>query len=565
MHSAVYEALTKEGKALVNQAMERLAPSYDPQSGMSSFSIYGKGVPTDRPSLYYALGLMLLGEEGCEREVEKICGAIIAKQFDAPDEIFHGAYRQYGKPDPKPKVLDYEKLGLYGRYFTDLFYERNMNAFRLELKADPRFAPYAQDIERLMDKAVMSEYPVVYAGYEPCSREFNLMCFAMLLEHFDKQLSPECVKNIERSCSLAVQGAITRSSTDFSPLNTNIQCMHVFIIDYFGRRLGKAEYCEYALSYAEKMAADYSEYHAAIEFNSPTYCGVVLSTLGFWQRYGSCERLREIGAELENGIWHDMMDFYNPAMRNFCGPYSRAYELEMGIHTAFHALFYLSLGEEAFPYHPFTNESDSNTLLMLGQATLPEDLKAKVTERRADSAVRRQFHELAERGEPGDRNTLCTATAWITPELMIGSLSGSKNPSYQLHPFVLFWRGEKGLGTIKLLRRTAEGKMNHLHYVYFDGVTEKTHTAMDIKSEVNRDIVFYYEIEYPDISDTAVITKDAWTLPGLTVSLSAEAPEPTLEKCGNILRVRYLSQALKPETKKMHFEMDMELTKEQAR
>ncbi len=559
MPSAIYEALSKEGKTLVNEAMERLAPSYDPDTGMSSFSIYERKIPGDRPSLYYALGLMLLGEDGCAREVEKICAAIIAKQFVAPGEIYHGAYRQYGKPDPRPGVLDYDRLGVYGRYFIDLFYERNMNAFRQSLQADARFAEYAQDIEGLMNKAVMQEYPVVYAGYEPCSREFNLMCFSMLLEHFDGQLSGACVASVEQSCAYAVEGAITRSKTDFSPLNTNIQCMHVFIIDYFGKRLNRPEWRAYALAYAEDMTRKYLEYHAAAEYNSPTYCGVVLSTLGFWRRYGSSARLRELGALLEEGVWRDMMAFYNPAMRNFCGPYSRAYELDMSVHTAFPALLYWALGEDKFPYHPFTNESTSNTLLAFGDIAMPEDLKAFAVSTRPDTAVRRQFRELSERGEPGRRDALCTATAWITPDLMLGALAGSENPSYQLHPLVVFWRGGKGLGTIKLLRRTPEGKMNHLHTVYFNGAVEKTRAVMDVRVAVNRDIIVYFELEYPGLSDIAEITDDRWTLPGLTVRLQADAPKPTVTRRGDILQVCYLSEARKPETKKLMFTMDFDL------
>lgn len=412
-----------------------------------------------------------------------------------------------------------------------------------------------------MGQAALSQTPIVYSGYEPCSREFNLMCFSMLLEHFSDKLSPDCVARIEHSCALAVEGGIIRSSTDWSPLNTNIKSMHIFMIDYFGRRQNRPEWCAYALDMAERMYAEYMKLHAAEEYNSPTYCGVDLSTFGFWRRYGSCERLKELGTALELGIWEDMLDFYNPAMRNFCGPYSRAYELEMGIHTAFPTLFYILLGEGSFPYPPFSNESTSNTLLAFGDLRAPDDLRERVLGKRPETQLTRQFRELSERGEPGRNNALCTATSYISEDLMVGSLAGSENPSYQLHPYVVFWRDEQGLGTIKLLRCNPDGRMIHLHTVLFNGVTEKTHSTMDVTFGVNRDVKLFYEIEYPGISQSAVIGPDKWELPGLTVHLRADAPVPTVERMGDRLRVCYLSEALKAETKKMHFEIDLELSK----
>ncbi len=574
MHSPFFNSLSKEGQTLVLDAVERLAPNYDAESGMVGYRFGGQVYPAARPSLYYALGLMLLNEDGCAEKVARICDAVVAGQIDAPDEIFHGCYHHKGAPECPAGAMDYKRLGLYGRYFTDLFYERNMNAFRLNLKADPRFADNALEIEKLYDKAVVSQFPVVWTSYEPNSREFVLMCFAMLLEHYSDKLPKACVENIEKSCKIALEGAITRSKTNFSPLNTNIQCMHVFTVDYFGVRFHMPEYCEYALAYAEEMTKKYLRYHAAAEFNSPTYCSVDLGTLGFWRRYGSSARLRELGEILESGIWRDMMEFYNPAMMNFCGPYSRAYELEMAKHTGYHAMLYWALGEDKFPLHPYTAESSSNPLLVFGGVTLPEDVQAAVFAPKDDVTLYHQFRELSERGEPGNNDALCTATGWISKDLMTGALAGSENPSHQLHPLVVFWRGEKGLGTIKVLRSTPEGKMNHMHTVFFNAKADKTHLTMDVDYQVNRDVKLFFEIEYPGISESADIQENLWKLPGLTVQVAAQAPAYTVERNivmggrrsegkpnPDILRVCYLSEALKPETKQMHFDIDLKLDK----
>ncbi|MBQ2463151.1 MAG: hypothetical protein II504_12010 [Clostridia bacterium] len=557
MRAFDFHQLSHEAQVLVQQALDHLSPCYDAERHLVYRLRNGKKVHENRASLYYALGILMTGQKDCIATAEALCHAVIDLQIDAPAEIFHGAYLHPGQKMPREGVLDYQRLGTYGRYYLDCFYERLADTFRLNLNSDPELVPYCEQIDQLLIKAALDVHPMVYATYEPCSREFLPMCFAMLLEYFENELSPGLVHRMERSAEMAVEGAIIRSRTDFSPMNTNIQCMHVFVTDYFGKRLGHPEYCRYALEYARSMYTAYRMHHAAAEFNSPTYCGVDLATLGFWRRYGSCHELQCIGAELEKGIWQDMMAFYNPAMRNFCGPYSRAYEMDMSLHTHFHALFYLALGEARFPDHPYSHESDSNPLLVLGSVCIPEDAQEAVFAPKPDTVIRRQFRELSERGDPEHNDALCTATAWISPRLMAGALSGSENPSYQLHPLVVFWRHGQSLGTIKLLRCLPNGRMIHLHTILFNGYAEKNHIVMDVNVNVLRDIHVFFEIECDDIAH-AVITETSWELPGLHIALKASAPEMHLESVNaRTLRVVYPAQVRRPETMTMHFDLQL--------
>ncbi len=562
MPSAFYNALSPEGRTLVDEAMAVMRPHYDPAAHMIGHAHGGRAHYSARGSMYYALGLMLLREDGCESEVEAICRACANSQYDAPGEVFHGCFDRQSRPACPEGVLDYRRLGLYGRYYMDVFYERMVDAFRLHLQDDPALAPRAADIEQLLNRSVVETQPLVWTNYEPNSREFVLMCYAMLLEHFSDVLSEECIRVIERSSRIGMEGAIERSRTRFAPLNTNIQCMHVFLLDYFGVRFDLPEYRAYAIEYAEEMVRKYLLHHAAAEYNSPTYCGVDLATLGFWGRYGSSERLRALGLTLEHGIWQDMMAFYNPAMQNFCGPYSRAYELEMAVHTNYHAMLYWALGAEKFPLHPVTAETNSNPLMVFGAINLPPEVEMALHEPREDVVITRQFRELSERGDPDSNDALCTATAWITPDLMAGALSGSENPSYQLHPLVVFWRSEKGLGTVKALRSAPDGDMQHMHTVLFDGRCDRERLTLDVDFRVNRDVKLYFEIEYPGVCESAAISADQWRLPGLNVALAAKATDFFLEKSGdgNILRVCYLSETRRPETKQMAFDLRLALT-----
>ena len=367
-------------------------------------------------------------------------------------------------------------------------------------------------------------------------------------------LGTEAVQNIEDMAAF-----MERVQKDLTPLNTNIRIMYIFLLDYFSGKLDIPYWKDESLRQARRLLSEYREHHACAEFNSPTYCGVDLSTLGFWRRYGSTEELRLLGRELEEGIWQDMADFYNPSMRAFSGPYSRCYELDMSIHTCFYDILYLGLGAYRFPFHPFSIESVINPLTVLGDISIPESVAPRFLEPQAPRRVTRQFRELSERGDPDHNDALCTATGWISPRLMIGALAGSENPSHQLHPLVIFWRCGEEIGTVKLLRCWPNGGMHHMHTVYFNGVSRKKHIDMDIHTDVNRDVKYFYEIECPGAA-SSVITPDAWQLPGLTLHIAAKAPVPTVEIISDrVIRVCYLAEVEKPETMRMHFSMDAEL------
>ncbi len=562
MHTqrTLYDQLSPEGKTLLNEAMEKLAAAYDPVSHFVYWQFDAEKCVSLRASLYYALALMMTDKENAWETIESICRATLALQIDAPEEIFHGVFRHDPREAfPPVQALDFRRLGLYGRYWADCTWERVTDAFHQKLAAHPRFQAQTGEIEGLLRKALTETVPVVWDTYEPNIREFLLMCFAMLLHYGDERMTPDLKGALLRSARIAMEGSVTRSQTNFTPLNTNIQCMHIFLLDFFGDLLNEPAWRDYALSYAEGMLSRYREHHACAEFNSPTYCGVDLSVLGFVRRYSKSDPLKTLAEELESGIWRDMADFYNPAMRNFCGPYSRAYELDMAAHTCFCDMLYWALGEKAFPWHPFSVESVNNPLMLLGDIRMPEDVKAAFLTPKRDVTVRREFRELSERGDPENNSALCTAEAWITPDLMAGVMRGSENPSHQLHPLVIFWRQKTGLGTIKLLRCLPDGQMTHLHTVFFHGEMGKNRLSMDVDAQVRRDVDIFFEIEC-DGADGIVIDENEWRLPGLTIALSAQAPKPDLRAISpRVLRVVYPARISQKNTMRMRFDMTLKL------
>lgn len=511
----LYSALSPEARLLVDEAVAHLRRGYDPATGLVTETLEGKPYRSVRNSMYYALGLLLRNDPGAAQTAETICRAVLALQFDAPGEIFHGTFRHPDDPVPPAGIFSYHAVSPTMRYMADVAWEDIVCAFSRELAADPSLKDQAGRIEQMLGHALIRTIPVAWDTYEPNLREFIGMTFAMLLEHFEDRLSPALVSDIRKSCRLLMEGAMERVQKDLTPLNTNIRIMYIFLLDYFSGKLDIPYWKDESLRQARRLLSEYREHHACAEFNSPTYCGVDLSTLGFWRRYGSTEELRLLGRELEEGIWQDMADFYNPSMRAFSGPYSRCYELDMSIHTCFYDILYLGLGADRFPFHPFSIESVINPLTVLGDILIPESVAPRFLEPQAPRRVTRQFRELSERGEPGHNHALCTATAWIEPDFMAGALSGSENPSYQLHPLVFFWKAPEGIGTIRLLRSLSDGTMSHLHTVLFDGHVTEHSAEVTVENRVRRDVTLFFEVSCPGLKPDQ-ITEDEWQLPGKT-------------------------------------------------
>ena len=415
MPSKFYEQLSKEAKFVVDLAMDNMNPHYDPEVGLVGRTFRGKKIFSHRASLYYALGLMLQGKEDHVAKTEKIVRAVVDMQIDAPGEIFHGAYVDGSRIPVVFGALDQHRLGSYARYYIDCFYEKMADHFRIHLEDDPELAPFAGKIESYLNKAVSEIVPLVWSSYDPNMREFNMMSFAMLLEHFSDELSPECVALIDHTCKLAMEGAVTRSKDNFTPLNTNIQCMHAFVLDYYGTRWNRQDLRDYAIEFAQGVVDKYLKYHSAAEFNSPTYCGVDLSALSFWQLYGSNDKLKELGKVREEGIWQDTMEFYNPAMKNFCGPHTRAYALDIYKSTDFPALVYMALGEEESPLKPI----QCDTLMPFGQVNMPESARKALLTEKQDVVISHQFRELSERG-----GALLLRQAELSAEQIVAALAG---------------------------------------------------------------------------------------------------------------------------------------------
>jgi hypothetical protein len=96
--------------------------------------------------------------------------------------------------------------------------------------------------------------------------------------------------------------------------------------------------------------------------------------------------------------------------------------------------------------------------------------------------------------------------------------------------------------------------------VLFNGQADRNRLTMDVEARVTRDVDVFFEISCPGL-DPEQLRESCWTLPGLTVRLSARAPRPEIRRVDeHTLRVVYPARQEDPASLRMHFDLEAELT-----
>lgn len=177
-------------------------------------------------------------------------------------------------------------------------------------------------------------------------------------------------------------------------------------------------------AFAEEVVRLFEVHGAFAEYNSPTYYGIDLYALALWRVHPPTPRFAEWAARVEATLWRDLARWYHPGLRNLCGPYSRAYGMDM---TQYVALLGMWLPEPVLPdvARPFEHSHD---LLMQASVDVlgggPDDVeweRGLVSQRITDDRV---------------------ATGWLGDDVMLGAEEGGRYRSEgQFHPATAHWRG----------------------------------------------------------------------------------------------------------------------------
>lgn len=183
-------------------------------------------------------------------------------------------------------------------------------------------------------------------------REFIGVGLIAVREWFPETFDEPLAKDVDLALVRAAEGA---SARDVGYDYTNIALMSAFLLDYVGHIANQPEWIEQGVDKAEAVHDAFREHGTFTEYNSPTYYGTDLMGLGLWCRLARSPQLRGWGAEIEADFWRDIGQFYHADLKNLCGPYSRAYGMDMTEYPSLVALpiaFELDGNDAPLPAEP---------------------------------------------------------------------------------------------------------------------------------------------------------------------------------------------------------------------
>lgn len=355
-------------------------------------------------------------------------------------------------------------------------------------------------------------------------REFVGCGLILVLETFPDRLPSDLVGDIHAALLRAAVGAAQRN---VGPGYTNIALMSAFLLDYVGTRQGRDDLQQAGREKAEAIYELFGRNKTFHEYNSPTYYGADLMALALWRGHACSQRMRELGRSMEADLWRDIGRFYHADMKNMCGPFIRAYGMDMTRYCALTGLWIaLAVGEPTLSPWPATDgfhqgERIYGPVFALLRPQVPEDVMPHLRGFVGPRAFERTFDKTK-------------VTVLVEKNLMMGAAT-MKRRWDQHHPATIYWLPDARppVGWI-LLTGLNDGLA--------PAVTDR---CLRIRRESKSDEPIQFLVSAPGL-DEASIAADGWNLPGLRVAVQ-NAEGVTLQRVqwidhpryGRCLEVRY--------------------------
>ena len=347
-------------------------------------------------------------------------------------------------------------------------------------------------------------------------REFIGCGLILILETFSDRLPSDLVSEIRAALLRAAEGAARRN---VGAGYTNIALMSAFLLDFVGTQQGREDLQQAGREKAEAIYELFSRHETFNEYNSPTYYGADLMALALWREHACSKRMRELGRMMEAGLWRDIGIFYHAGMQNICGPFVRAYGMDMTRYCALIGLWIsLAVRDPALSPWPASGghhqgERVYAPIFAILGAEVPDDVMPHLRRFVGPRRFERTFGETK-------------ATVLIEKDLMMGAATFTRRWD-QHHPATIHWLpdGSRPVGWILLTGLN-------------DGVAPAvTERCLQIRRQSKSDGPIQFLVSARNLNETS-IAADRWNLPGLRVNVQV-VDGVTLEQVQWIDHPRY--------------------------
>lgn len=269
-----------------------------------------------------------------------------------------------------------------------------------------------------------SDDAVEWVDYDPNWRQFLGTALAVAVTDFDL---PD---DLARRARAAVDLAVTAEPPGrVPPTYANIALLRAWL-DAWADRPDPA--------YAEAVAGAFHRHGCFTEHGSPTYYGVDLLALGLWQRPDAPPDLRDLAAGIESTLWRDLARWWHADLGNLCGPYTRAYGMDLHAYVSGLGLALWCAGLPA-PLPDLTADTIEHghdlamaPVLQHVGVRVPGDVRAAFEQLPGEHAVEQVIDD-----DPPRR-----ASGWLGDGIAIGAEDGATGAHArgQFHPATVHWR-----------------------------------------------------------------------------------------------------------------------------
>jgi hypothetical protein len=300
---------------------------------------------------------------------------------------------------------------------------------------DEASQPWHGTFVRFPEWAPPAEGAVEWVDYDPNWRQFVGTALAVAITDFDT--APALATRARDAIHLAVDA---EPPDRVPPSYANIALLRTWLEAWAGRSDDV---------YGKAVVDAFRRHGCFSEYGSPTYYGIDLLALGLWRRSDAPAALRREGAALEAVLWSDIARWWHAGLGNLCGPYTRAYGMDLATYVSGLSLALWCAGL------PAPMPSLQHEVVPHGHdvcvAPMLEHLGVRVPD-----AVRPAFQHLA---RPHVVRQLIEdsppriATGWLEDDLAIGGETGDWGfqARDQFHPATVHWRQPDGtVGWLRL-------------------------------------------------------------------------------------------------------------------
>jgi len=515
--------LSPFARELAGDSMEWMDGFWDEEAGLLAI---GPDMATAkrmvRNTARYALGLLLRNAASDTERACKALDAVLQRQYDEPGSDLHGAFRSWA---------DQPHAG------------RDATIFQ----------------------------------FDPNHRQFMGTLFAMLLDRYEADLPADLVGRIDLAIRRMVEG---EPPSRCLPIYSNIALMHAALLTWAGNRYARPDWVLQGESLGTEIHRLFADQNAFEEYNSPTYYGVDVFALAFWQRHSRSELLGHLGREIEEHLWRDLARYYHAGLKNMCGPYSRSYGMDMKAYCALLGMcIWLGVGRKDAPFPPavrgyFDHCHDFcwGPCLAILDTRVPRELLPQFTAFSGERFIEKRISVQPDR----------VATAWISNTIMIGAeataLDAGERTYYRLredfpefNPASHHWRDplvaaqrcallSRDFCSATIHWRQPDGntgwiRLRHLGAIHASASRCRLDIAGQLEPELTRrygeaHTSFVFLIHAPGARVS--IEPGCWHLPGLTLRVEGNLGCPVVKTDGDQIAVTYVPESARPE---IHFEL----------